>query len=162
MSRNRMSVRLIGDLPPTEELTYVLGVRPTKYSHRGTIVSRRLKWIQEQDVWILDLIDRDHWSDGMPEESMLSTAIATVQSITPGLLALDRTNIRADLYISTIRQEDSGGFLLPTELVHVAAEAKLTLTVSVLVMLSEEFDEDEIGSYGARGTEDDFDPYPDT
>ncbi|MGH2486112.1 MAG: hypothetical protein ACRDHE_08885 [Ktedonobacterales bacterium] len=107
---------------------------------------------------MLDLISRDQWSDGLPEESALSAAISTIQRITPGLLALDRAVIRAELYISTIREEDSGGFLLTNELIVAAAAAKLSQVVSVLVLLSEEFDEDEISLYGTRNTGEDGEP----
>lgn len=158
MSANRLSVRLIGALPATEDLDRLLDVTHTRASRRGTVVSRRVNWIAEEDVWSLDLIARDQWSDGLPEESALSNATATIQRMTPGLLALEHAVVRTELYISTIREEDSGGFLLSSELIHAAATANLTLVVSVLVLLSEEFDEDEISFYGTRTSGEDVDP----
>ncbi len=50
---------------------------------------------------------------------------------------MNSTNCNADLYISTIREEDQGGLTLPPELVAATASAGLSIQISILVMLDD-------------------------
>ncbi|MCU0549572.1 MAG: hypothetical protein MUC48_09520 [Leptolyngbya sp. Prado105] len=50
------------------------------------------------------------------------------------------------MYISTIREEDQGGFSLPTELVIAAAKAQLSIEISILVMLDDDVEPNSMQS----------------
>lgn len=129
MSTVEVSLRLSGMLPPSEHLTELLGVNPTRSLRQGDRISKRR--VQPMDLWQLDLEivkdDRLSLHDAAVQLKQLATTIAQ----------LDRTSCRAELYISTIREEDQGGFSLPAELVAAAAEANLSIEVSILVMLDD-------------------------
>lgn len=135
MSTIQMSLRLGGSLPPQEKLTQILGFIPTKVRRRGERISS--KRIQPVDIWILDLAKFD--TDSTPQERdkhMLQSAV-TIQQMAPSLAALDRTKCNTDLYVSTVREEDQGGLSFPPELVAAAAAAKLSIQISILVMLDD-------------------------
>jgi hypothetical protein len=59
--------------------------------------------------------------------------------------------MRADLYISAIRDEESGGFDLPAALIAAAGAAQLALAVSILCDVAD----DEADSEGVDGDEGD-------
>lgn len=75
------------------------------------------------------------------EEARLSETTDMLRRLAPTLGMLDRARCRAELYISTIRYEDQDGFELPAELVMAAADAGLSVGISILVLPSDE-DED--------------------
>lgn len=130
-----MSLRLGGSLPPQEKLTQILGFIPTKVRRQGERISS--KGIQPVDIWILDLAKFD--TDSTPQERdkhMLQSAVI-IQQMAPSLAALDRTKCNTDLYVSTVREEDQGGLSFPPELVAAAAAAKLSIQISILVMLDD-------------------------
>ncbi len=130
-----MSLRLGGNLPSLEELTQTLGLTPTKFQRRGDRISK--KRVQPVDVWILELAKFD--SDNIKEErdNQMLQAATTLEKMSSSLAVLDRTNCHADLYISTIREEDQGGLSLPPKLVAAAASGKLSIQISILVMLDD-------------------------
>jgi hypothetical protein len=99
--------------------------------------------VQEADVWSLVLIQREEWTGRLPEEAALTRTSATLRRMGPALASLDRARCRTELYLSSIREEEQGGFTLPTELIEGACMARLELAVSILVMLSES-DEDYV------------------
>ncbi|MGK7902575.1 MAG: DUF4279 domain-containing protein [Hormoscilla sp.] len=135
MSTIQMSLRLGGRIPPQEKLTQILGIAPTKARRRGERISS--KRVQPADIWILDLAKFD--TDSTPQEidkHMLQSAVI-IQQLAPGLAALDRTNCNTDLYVSTVREEDQGGLSFSPELVAAAAAAKLSIQISILVMLDD-------------------------
>jgi Domain of unknown function (DUF4279) len=136
MSRIHLSLRLRGKLPPLDDITQILGIVPTDFLRCGDIVGKRR--IQPMDVWILDLAEFDTFDDD--EEHILSQTVqaaTTLEQLVPALATLDRTNCEAELYISNIQEEDQGGFSLPKELLAVAADGKLSLEFSILVMLDD-------------------------
>lgn len=129
MSETSVSLRLVGDLPPLEELTRLLGTRPTRDRRRGQPFRPGSRTIQPVDVWTLDLMG---WQRGHLDGEALAQVAATLLQMAPALAALDRTQCRAQLYISAIRDEESGGFELPAQLVAAAGAANLELVVSIL------------------------------
>jgi hypothetical protein len=129
MSEIEMSLRLVGDLPPLEELTRLLGTLPTRDRRRGQLVHPHSRRIQSVDVWTLDLTG---WQRGRLDPAALAQAAAALQQMAPALATLDRGPCRAQLYISAIRDEESGGFELPAELITAAGAARLELHVSIL------------------------------
>ena len=138
-SRTNMALRLVGDLPPTEEVTRLLGIAPTFQRRKGEPIHRgRQK--QPADVWSLELIHRSEWADGLPLPEAATRAAETVRRLTPGLAQLDRSVINAELWISTLREEAMGGFGIPVELVAAAGEAWLEISVSVLIILEDDED----------------------
>lgn len=50
---------------------------------------------------------------------------------------MDHTRYEKALYVSTVREEDQGGFEFPVEMIAAAGAAGLSLHVSVLVMLDD-------------------------
>jgi hypothetical protein len=135
MSRNKLWLRLRGDLPPSEELTQILDTTPTTDRRRGSPI-RGTGEAQRADVWSVELIRRDHWSRNRPDDDALAQAVMKLQRMAPGLTSLDRERCQAELYLSSIREEEQGGFAVPAELVAAAALANLPLSVSILVLLS--------------------------
>jgi hypothetical protein len=131
MSRNKLWLRLVGDLPPSEELTRHLGLVPTTNRRQG--MPTGLDEPQKVDVWSVELIERDRWTRSCPDERALAEALGTLRRVAPLLASLDRTGWSAELYLSTIRDEEQGGFYLPRELVDLAAKADLAISVSILV-----------------------------
>jgi hypothetical protein len=145
-SRTNMALRLSGDLPPTEDVTRLLGVAPTDQGRKGEPIHRGRQQ-QLVDVWSLELIHRSEWEDGLPLPEASARAADTLQRITPGLVQLDRSIVKAELWISTIREEAMGGFGVPAEVVGAAGAAQLEVSVSVLILLEDdkEDEDDEAG-----------------
>lgn len=135
MSIVQMSLRLGGNLPSLEELTQILGVTPTKFIQRGDVISK--KRVQPVDVWILDLVNFDSDSTTEERDNQMQKAATTLQKMSSSLAALDRTDCNADLYISTIREEDQGGLSLPPKLIATVASCDLSIQISILVMLDD-------------------------
>ena len=133
MSTSKISLRLSGNLPPTEELTHTLGITPTKIIDRGERVSKNR--VQPVDIWSLELAKFDNNSTKQEIDKQIFEAAVVLQQMAPAIASLDRTKCNTDLYISTIREEDQGGLSLPAELVAAAAAARLSIQMSILVML---------------------------
>lgn len=68
------------------------------------------------------------------ERTQLYAATVTLARLAPTLAALDRTHTCAELYMSTVRWEDQGGFELPAELAAAAAAAHRSIGPAILVM----------------------------
>ena len=139
MSTIKLCLRLHGELPPAEELNSLLGVVPTCNFRQGQIIGKRR--IQPTDVWILNLTEIK--CSGTENEinemkKQMQQAAVTLQQLAPALAALDRSTCKVELYISTIREEDQGGFSLPVEIIAAAAAVNLSsIEVSILVMLDD-------------------------
>ncbi len=142
MSRNNLWLRLRGDLPSSEELARILGTAPTTDRRRGSPIPGSVD-AQRADVWSVELIQRDQWSLNRPDDDALSPAVVKLQRMVPGLTSLDRERCQAELYLSSIREEEQGGFAVPAELIAAAALANLPLSVSILVMWPSEDEEGE-------------------
>lgn len=139
-SRTNMSLRLSGNLPPTDEVTRLLGIAPTFDRRKGELIPPRRRK-QPADVWGLDLIDRSEWEDGLPLPEATARVADILRRLTPGLAQLDRRVINAELWISTIREEVMGGFGIPAEIVAAAGVAQLEISVSVLIILEDDEDD---------------------
>ena len=72
--------------------------------------------------------------DNEPVEQLLSDA-AILKRMAPVLAAMDRSKVKAELRVGTVRTMDQGGFELPAELVAAAGEAGLSLGVSITIVL---------------------------
>ena len=136
-----MSLRLSGVLPPTEEVTRLLGIAPTEQGRKGEPIHLGRQQ-QPVDVWILNLIERSEWEADLPLPEAIARAADTLRRVTPGLAQLDRRVANAELWISTIREEAMGGFGIPSEIVAAAGAAQLEISVSVLIILED--DEDDV------------------
>lgn len=135
MSVSKISLRLSGNLPPSDELTKTLGFTPTKALRRGERISQ--KRVQPVDIWSLELAEIDTENPKEESDKNIQQVGIILQQIAPALAALDRTNCKADLYISTIREEQQGGLSLSSEVVNAAAAANLSIQISILVMLDD-------------------------
>ncbi len=136
-SRTSMSFRLSGDLPPSQDVTHLLGIAPTFDRRKGELIPPRRRK-QPVDVWGLDLIDRSEWEDGLPLPEATARVADILRRLTPGLAQLDRDAVNAELWISTIREEAMGGFGIPAEIVAAAGAAQLQISVSVLIILEDD------------------------
>ncbi|BAU14260.1 hypothetical protein LEP3755_48060 [Leptolyngbya sp. NIES-3755] len=132
MSTVEVSLRLSGMLPPSEHLTELFGVQPTRSLRQGDRASKRR--VQPVDLWQLDLA---MIQDGESLDQQLHEAAIQLKQLAPEIAKLDRSTCQAELYISTIREEDQGGFSLPVELISAAADAQLSIELSILVMLDD-------------------------
>lgn len=139
-SRTSMSFRLAGDLPPTDEVTRLLGIAPTDQRRKGEPIHRGRQQ-QLVDVWILDLIERNEWEDGLPLPEATARVADILRRLTPGLAQLDRRVINAELWIGTTREEATGGFGIPVEIVAAAGAAQLQISVSVHILLEDDEDD---------------------
>lgn len=144
-SRTNMALRLSGDLPPDEEMARLLGIAPTRHKRKGEPIHRG-RQRQPTDVWRLELIHWSEWEDGPPLPEATARAADTLRRLTPGLAQLDRSVVNAELWISTIREEATGGFGIPAEIVAAAGAAKLEISVSVLIILEDDEDDSEEGA----------------
>lgn len=145
MSSVEISLRIFGELPPLHELTQRLAVEPTTFLRRGEFVSKRR--IQPVDMWSLDLLryeSNNYESDDSEIDQKWIDVASAIRRLSPAIAKLDRTQCKTDLYISTIREEDQGGVSLPSELISAAAAANLSIEVSILVMLDDYDDDEEI------------------
>lgn len=135
MSTVEISLRLSGMLPSSEQLRKLFDVEPTIALRQGEQVSKRR--VQPVDLWVLELAKFDHESSQQNIENQLIHAASVIEQLASAIATLDRTQCQADLYISTIREEDQGGFALSPVLIAAAATAQLTVQVSILVMLDD-------------------------
>lgn len=147
-SRTSMSFRLSGDLPPSQEVTHLLGIAPSFDRRKGELIPPRRRK-QPADVWGLELIDRSEWEDGLPLPEATARVADILRRLTPGLAQLDRCVVNAELWIGTTRGEAMGGFGIPVEIVAAAGTAQLQISVSVHILLED--DEDD-GNDGAVAT----------
>ncbi|MFE1744833.1 DUF4279 domain-containing protein [Coleofasciculus sp. H7-2] len=134
-----MSLRLSGNLPDLEELTD-MGITPTKVLRRGEQVSK--KRVQPVDIWSLEFANFDSDRPREDIDNQMQQAALCLEKMAPTLAVLDRTNCNVDLYISTIREEQQGGISLSPEIVAAAAAARLSIQISILVML-DDYEESE-------------------
>lgn len=139
MTRTKVFVRLGGDLPPSEELTKSLGVTPTSTRRRGMPIGGGE--LQPADHWGLQLAswEGDHVSPAIEEQ--MREAARTIHQMAPVIASLDRDRCTAELYVSTIRDQQQGGIKLISDLIAAAAEAKLDLVVSILVLWDDDEDD---------------------
>jgi hypothetical protein len=147
MSTFRISLRVGGELAPLESLMQQHAEQSFQLFPAG---ERRGRRIQPRNALLLDLAA---WERGpiyghddreallRDEDAKLAEVAHTLRRLAPSLAMLDRTRCVLELYISTIRYEDQGGFSLPAELVAVAADAGLSVAISILVLLSDEEDD---------------------
>lgn len=153
MTTIKFSLRLTGDLPPTERLNTLLQVSPTSARRRGEQISRRR--VQPTDVWLLDLaeVEGDRNSEDM-EADLLGVTNQLTQ-FAPALASISTERCKADLYISILQTEDQGGLSLPPQFILAVAAAKLSIQVSILVMLDDSEDdsalEENANSIGLAG-----------
>ena len=98
---------------------------------------------QPTDVWALDLVTWDDENGGRAEEEELAGAAATLTRMAPAIAGLDRSRCHADLYISTMRDDDWGGLELPASIVVAAGLANLELHISIMVLLPQDDETDD-------------------
>jgi hypothetical protein len=84
---------------------------------------------QAVDSWNYRLTD---WWYGSLSEATLAQITATLRSMMPGLLALDRTNCRAEMYASTTRCERMSTLTIPADLVTVLAKGRLDVGMAII------------------------------
>jgi hypothetical protein len=135
MSSNTLGLRLIGDLPPSNALISMLGVSPTSEGRKGMPLRGKNRGAYVSDVWVVDLIS-EGWETSQLSLAQVAQVTEALHAMAPGLTALDRSRCKAELYISTIREDEQGGFELPQALVEAAGFAGLAIVVSILVVLA--------------------------
>lgn len=109
----------------------MLGASPDVDRRRGMRLGRGDDaGVQRVDVWGLYLA---RWEGDAPEEQSMTQAAAKLEAMAPALAALDRARCKAELYVSTIRDEESGGFSLPARLAAAVGASKLEISISILV-----------------------------
>jgi Domain of unknown function (DUF4279) len=105
-----MALRLSGKLPPTEEVTSLMGIAPTFQRRKGEPIPPGRRQ-QPVDVWSLDLIERSEWADRPPLPEAATRAAEMLRLLTPGLAQLDRHLVNVELWISSIREEVMGALV---------------------------------------------------
>lgn len=70
-------------------------------------------------------------------------AAHTIRQMAPVIASLDRKRCTAELYVSTIRDQEQGGIKLISDLIAAAAEARLDLIVSILVLWDDDEGDDD-------------------
>jgi hypothetical protein len=165
---HEVSLRLVGDLGVLEQVASAMEGLPFQLRRKGELYPQRRR-PQRANVLLLGLAEweRGGVSDGddrdailADERAQLAAAAVIVDRLAPMLAAIDRSRAFAELWISTVREEDQGGFGLPAKLVSAAGKAGLEISLSIGVCLPND-DEDETtetgeveaeGSLKAEGT----------
>lgn len=157
MSEFNVSLRLTGELGPLEEVAAALAHVPLELRRQGEIYRRGR--VQPRNVLMLRMAD---WARGgdfeddpetglvIDDEKLAQTA-ETIRAITPALASVDRSRCKAELWISTIRYEEQGGFELPSSLIATAAAAELSIAISIMVGLEDDEPEVEREPTDGRG-----------
>lgn len=135
MSSNTLSIRLIGDLPPSDELINMLGIVPTSEGRKGMPLHGKNRGNYVSDVWVVDLITQG-WETSELSTKQATHVLQTLRAMTSGLTSLDRKRCQAELYISAICEEEQNSLELPQALVEAAGLAKLAIIVSILALVS--------------------------
>jgi hypothetical protein len=135
MSRNAILLRVLGDIDRIDELVEAIGL-PARVYRRGTI--NLVNQVQGMDVLVVELgkwrnVDEEDQATG--EQGLLLSVAEHIHQLVPILTTLDRSRCRAELYVSTIREEEQGGLELPANLIAAAGAAGLSIGISILVML---------------------------
>jgi hypothetical protein len=156
MSKFRVSIRLGGEINDLEAVARVADSFPDRIAYRllrqGEPEPRHRDSVQPANVLIIPLaawerggIYEDDDRDALlaDERAQLATAASVVARLAPTLAAVVSARTRAELWVSTIREEEMGGFGLPVDLVAAAAAAGLSISLSILVDWPEDDDGDE-------------------
>lgn len=130
MSKNQLSFRLLGKLPPLDDVTALLGVTPTYARKQGEPTGRGDR-LQPVDVWIHDFTD--WWNGDDIAEATVRQIAEMLTRFTPALATLDRSRCSAQLWLSTAREHQQGGFSVPPEIIRAAGAAGLGFEISILV-----------------------------
>lgn len=136
MSKIFVSVKLRGILPPDDEIARLVGMPATKVFRKGDVLNLKTKKIQQEDLWILDLVPQLDNYESTDSEILEQFLIAakTLLKIAPNICQMSCNKFTTELYISTLREEEEqGGFTLPVQLIYAAALAKLPIRTSILV-----------------------------
>jgi hypothetical protein len=151
-----VSLRLNGNIEILEVAAHAMEDLPFRLLRKGERYNGRRR-AQPQNVLLLDLAEWErggvptldtHERDAIlaDEHAQLADVAVIVQRLAPNLAALDRPQVSAELYISKVREEDTGGFGLPAELIAAAAMAHLSIGISIGVAWSgDENAEDDAG-----------------
>lgn len=165
MSKVSVSIRLGGGIGDLEAVARVADGFSDHISyqllHKGALRGRR---VQPANLLLIPLADwerggstsdmTDDERDALlaNERAQLAAAAGVVARLAPALAALDGSRTSAELWVSTIREEDMGGFGLPADLVEAVAAAGLPISLSIMVL--EWPDDDADNDDGLEGTED--------
>lgn len=140
MSRYRVWLRVGGDVSVLEHVAHTLTDLPRQLLRKGDRYGNR---VQPVDLHSIELAAwerggvqclEDEESILAEERRQLAAAAAGVWQIGRILNRVDRNQVHAELYVSTIRAEDEGGFELPSDLIAAAAAAGLSIGISILVL----------------------------
>ncbi len=134
MSNIKLSIRLVGDLPP-EEIILNSVKTPFNLIRRGG--KNIIGDIMDSDVLTIRLA---RWEDEkeISDDYQFQLVIKSLTNMKPWLISLDKSRINAEFYVGTVRTIDQGGFTLPSELVAAISAAGLSLAVSILVVLDDD------------------------
>jgi hypothetical protein len=140
LGRTTLSLRLVGELPPTAEVSGLLGVAPTVARRRGEALAGGRE-TQREDLWLLRLGDLE--AEGAAGGGEAPRMAETLRRLAPALAALDRAGYRTELYVGAVESAPenengtyAGGFLLPWPLVAAAAECGLEVRVSTVTVVA--------------------------
>ena len=133
MSSFRISRRVGVNLEQLERAAEAMDGLPFQLLHKCVTYGERLR-PQPENVLRPEL---DKWERKWPddpadepplianEQRRFLRMAETITRLAPTLASLDRTQYRTDLFISTIRHEDWGGFELPVEFVAAARAGRV-------------------------------------
>jgi len=144
MGKVKLSLRLAGSLPSSEDLKQILGTLPMLERRCGEAISPER--VQPFDLWMLNLAEFDGDDEIQVIEQAMQTAAQILRPMALSLAGLDRDRCSADLYITTVQEEEQVRLFLSTELVAAAAAARLAVQFSAFALLdaSEEPEMDTI------------------
>jgi hypothetical protein len=139
-----VSLRMIGELAVLEHAAQSMDDLPVQVFRKGEMRHKRIQPANvlsaELAVWerggTYPLDDRD--AILAEERAHLTRVAGVVERLAPMLAGLDRSKCEAELYISTIRYEEMGGFGLPANLVAAAGKAALSIGISILIGLDDD------------------------
>jgi hypothetical protein len=144
-----LSLRIYGELPPTDDIIHALTFSPSFAARKGDRV--HAKRTREDDMYIIDL---ETWTgDGTEnpfEDTRLEAATKTMRLIMARLDNIDLSRARIDAVLSIKQEVFLHGYILPNEFIKACAELDIPIGINVLIRCevfmgeNDEDSEDEI------------------
>jgi hypothetical protein len=143
----RFSLRMIGPSQELRALLEIISEMSIQYTIRKSEYrGRNAHQEEDTEVLVINLsdwnnqpIDAGGHNSAIPQsqEFSMSDIIDKMKGLTPAMSMMSARNMRKSFYISTIRKEEQGGFVIPPELVYLCSAYGLSIEISILVLLDD-------------------------
>jgi hypothetical protein len=142
MSHFDLSLRLVGEIDELERAAAAMSDLSYELYRKGQVYPHRVR-PQPVNVLLLELGKWEHglttYVDARQDPAMtqrfqsIQGATHLLRQLAPVLAALDPQRCRKEVYLFTLRTEDTGGLELPADFIAAAASANLELALSISI-----------------------------